>query len=481
MSNSKFKFKASFSCRILKATAGIDKFVVMAGLDRIKGLIPKNIDLEKNLDIMAVAGNAAVGNRMNLNHDAVSNATLADIAPSFVWKLVDLDHNRNRVIGVIANVGFSKFGSDTPVTADEVKVSTEPINLSLAMLIYKAAAGEKLVNLLAECADETSEHYGKLSLSWELLFTDYDVAVGPTRNVSEAKIVHDPIERAKLDALLPQNDGSGKTTDGEYVYRIIRHEKEDDILVPTGVGIVEHPAAEVKGITIIEPGKPAVKMQANQLEVPVLDNVTEKSVITSTRVMEITSLDQINDANLKEATASSVNKLIVDKIREASEKWATERQEKENAVIEAKKRHEALQVSHDELKKVLDTANEKIKTLTDAAETREAEDKFHSRMSELDELYKDRMTDKVRAAVAKRVKGMSDEAYASYKEELAIFIPEKTSTETGKQTIASAIDKGSKEGNGQPVKGAETGKYTWREKWANALSSENVVLKGKRN
>ena len=71
-----FKYKASFSSEIIASSNLKDsKEISEASLSELESLVPKNIDLDANVDLLAVAFNAAVVNRFNKNHDGINTET----------------------------------------------------------------------------------------------------------------------------------------------------------------------------------------------------------------------------------------------------------------------------------------------------------------------------------------------------------------------------------------------------------------------
>ena len=68
-----YKYKTAFLQPIL-ASADIDQEnikISKASLSDLKGLMPESVDLDKNIDLIGVAFNAAVVNRFNKNHDGL--------------------------------------------------------------------------------------------------------------------------------------------------------------------------------------------------------------------------------------------------------------------------------------------------------------------------------------------------------------------------------------------------------------------------
>lgn len=104
-----FKYTTTFSS-VLKPLVSEDKdiYLTLASLVEIGNFIP-HIDTEKNVDLLPVAFNAAVVNRVNKNGDVLDSKTAIASYKDFINKPINLEHNRERIIGVILTAGFSEF------------------------------------------------------------------------------------------------------------------------------------------------------------------------------------------------------------------------------------------------------------------------------------------------------------------------------------------------------------------------------------
>lgn len=78
------------------------------------------------------------------------------------------------MIGVILTAGFSEFGTDMPLTEEQAKERKDPFNITLGGVLWRVV-NEQLTDLVEESNDQTSENYLKVSASWELGFSDYDL------------------------------------------------------------------------------------------------------------------------------------------------------------------------------------------------------------------------------------------------------------------------------------------------------------------
>ena len=97
----KFKYKTIFSSAIKPLVSEEkDKYLAMASLIDIGEFIPE-VDTKKNIDLLPIAFNAFVANRVNKNGDVVDAEAALSMADSFVNKPINIEHSRDKVIGVI--------------------------------------------------------------------------------------------------------------------------------------------------------------------------------------------------------------------------------------------------------------------------------------------------------------------------------------------------------------------------------------------
>ena len=87
----KFKYKTVFSS-VLKPLVSEekDKYLALASLREIKDFIPE-IDTLENVDLMPIAFNAAVANRVNKNGDVIDSQTAVEIYKNFIKN--GINHN----------------------------------------------------------------------------------------------------------------------------------------------------------------------------------------------------------------------------------------------------------------------------------------------------------------------------------------------------------------------------------------------------
>ena len=96
-----------------------DKYLAMASLVDVGDFIPE-LDTETNVDLLPIAFNACVINRANKNDDVVDTEHGIAMAKHFINKPINIEHNRDRVVGTILTAGYSEFGTDKPLTEQQV-------------------------------------------------------------------------------------------------------------------------------------------------------------------------------------------------------------------------------------------------------------------------------------------------------------------------------------------------------------------------
>ena len=82
----KFQYTTTFSSFLKPMVSEEkDKYLALASLAQLGDFLP-NINTEKNVDLLPVAFNAAVINRVNKNGDVIDTATAASLYKDFINK-----------------------------------------------------------------------------------------------------------------------------------------------------------------------------------------------------------------------------------------------------------------------------------------------------------------------------------------------------------------------------------------------------------
>ena len=419
-----------------------DKYLAMASLENIGKFIP-DIDTEKEIDLLPVAFNACVANRVNKNGDVIDTETAINICKSFVNKQINLEHDRKKVVGVILTAGFSEFGSDVPLEEEQLIAMDRPFNITLGGVIWRVTNSE-LADLIEESSDPTSSRYMKISASWELGFSDYHIVAIETdsKNLEDGVVFSEEEEIDALKGNLKAFGGSGKLEDGTKIYR-----KVVDNVVPLGIGLTESPAADVQGIItktegpaliIVDPPKEP-NMEENRKN-RILKNIQnnssqseEKNVkqIKEIRVtMKINSIKDITDDVLQEVKASDISDFIADEIKKAGEDFEEKKVHVNNELETAKEKHNELLEQHDSIAEQLTKSQQEMEEVKSALNDlqkekieREAQERFNQRMSSLDETYK--LTDEDREVIASDIKDLDDEQHDAYLNKMKVLLRDK--------------------------------------------------------
>ena len=447
--NQPYKFKTKFDFEVF-ATDDLEKdlSISVASLDNLKPLIPKGIDLDRNIDLVGAAFNAAVVNQFNRNGDGINSSTAKELLDYFVHKPTNIEHKKQKVVGHIVNAAFTDLQNDKILNTDNLENRKDPFHISLAAVIYKTVNPE-FAELLLKASDPDDMDYNKISASWELGFNDYQIALG-SKDLNEAEIISDPNKIKEFQHYLRAFDGGGALEDGTPVYRLVVGE-----VFPLGIGFTTKPAANVKGVTTQERKKAednnqsdastTEKIQKNILkisqnaEIDVKNHNSFKTMDTKELTMEFEKMLDTKLGKKSEFSQESVANMathIMDKIREKDAEWKLEKEAAENQKAEAIARAEEAQASIDAFKKQLEEAQEKISSLESTIATAKAEELFNSRMENIDTQYD--LDDSDRVVLAKEVAALesSEAAFEDYKKKLEVILKHKSKAYKEEQQAA---------------------------------------------
>jgi len=402
-----------------------DKYLAMASLMEVADFIP-NIDTSKDVDLLPVAFNACVANRVNKNGDVVDTPTALAMYNNFINKPINIEHNRQKVVGVILTAGFSEFGTDRVLTAEEVKDTNSPFNIALGGVIWKVVNSE-LTDMIENSSDPTSDDYLKISASWELGFNEYNIVVlgGEEKNLENAQIITDIEKIDQLKSSLKSFGGSGQTEDGKSIYRQVIND-----VVPLGIGLTETPAADVKGVATATQKDNEVSVKStekSQIEEKNSSQSKENNVTnhkkTENIIMEkIKNIQDIQDESLVagELKASVIVDFIENQLQEASESYSQKQTEVQDKLKAAEEEHASLVKDHDGLKEEMEAMKQELDTIKAEQLAQLAEAKFNERMAHFDAEYE--LLDEHRQVIATDIKDMSDEDFDSYSKKMEVLL-----------------------------------------------------------
>ena len=447
-----FEFKTIFSCSIRPLVSEEkDLYLALASSADVSRFLPE-IDAEKNIDLLPIAFNSFVANRVNKNGDVIDTATAVSIYKDFINKPINIEHKRQRVVGTILTAGFTEFGTDRVLTEQEVLATNSPFNVTLGGVVWKVVNSE-LADRIEEAADPTSEKYQEISASWELGFSEFALAALPPaeKNLENAEIISNPEEIDELKGHLRALGGEGVLDDGRMVYRKVINK-----VVPLGIGLTEHPAAEVKGVAV-QPNTKDVEIKveekmekdekdsnSSQEEHNIVEeneqessagNILKNQEIISqnnqnnviktkdSTIMEINNISDITDEALKEVKASAITDFIREELEKASEDFSAKQNEVQDALKATKEEKDTLATEHSELKEEMEKVQEKLGTLEAEKLEREKLEVFTQRMAELDEEFE--LNDESREAIAEEIKDLDEDAWAAKRIRMAKLLKKK--------------------------------------------------------
>ena len=354
-----FPFQSIFSSEIKTLhSEDFDFNLALASLEKIGAFVPE-VDSASNIDLLPIAFNACVANRVNRNNDVIDTKTAVEIYKNFINKPINIEHNREKVIGTILKAGFSEFGTDRPLSEEEVSKMDGPFNITLGGVLWKVV-NPRITKLVENSSDPSSEDYLSISTSWELGFSNYNLLLldNNEKNIATAEVISDPDQIEKYKGYLKAFGGSGTMDGGKKIYR-----KIIDKVVPLGVGITETPAADVKGILTIKPEQD-MKVEASEaVEQKDISQNNKNTVDNNNKVMKINAISDITDENLKQVSASVISDFISEEIKKASDQFEIEKNESQEAVKASLEKSEALTKELETLKAEYEKVNQVLAEL----------------------------------------------------------------------------------------------------------------------
>jgi hypothetical protein len=482
-----------------------DKYLSVASLEKLKKFLPE-INTEDNIDLLPVAFDACVVNRVNKNGDVIDGETAAKITKNFVNKPINVEHNRNQVIGCILSANFSRFGSDESLSAEEVKDMKQPFNITLGGVIWKVV-NKEIADQIEESNDPTSNNYMAISASWELGFNDYNIVMleDDEKNIEDGEFVTDAATIEKMQKNLRSFGGSGKVGN-KNIYRQVLGK-----VVPLGVGLTLNPAADVQGVAV-QTEEMDIKTEENTSSITIVEenntSQDDKINVKKERIyMKITKIEDITDTLLKEVTASSITEFIGEEIKKLNDQFAAEKAEKETALKAATEKSETALAEQETLKKQLAEVTEKLSAIEAQQLAKAQEEAFNMRMADLDNEYD--LSDEDRKVLASDIKDLTEEGFSAYKGKMAVLMKEKNKAakkaqmqkeremqaavasqevkaseevaqtiSTTQEVVEQAVDNGSKASTEIPNSAPAT-EQTVREKYASAFGLEGFSITNK--
>ncbi len=486
------KYSLSFTGKIKSLISeDKDKYLALASLENLKSYLPANLNTDTNIDLLPIAFSACNVNRFNLNDDGINTQTALSIADTFVNKPIDLEHDRNKVIGVILSAGFCEFGSEKPLTREEVKDYTKPFNICLGGVIWKVV-DEDVADAIEDSSDPDSPNYLTISASWELGFEEYDIVLinGTSKNLEDGKIA---VNQAEAEKALRANGGSG-TYDGSRVYRLANKG-----VLAVGIGLTENPAAKVEGvlsqpdIESLEMEKEAESKEKPIVPIEILADTSKNEIISvntdNIKLMDkISSLKDITDESLKTIKASAISDFVIDEVKKVNDAWTLDKTAKDTETKLAREKAETLATELKEAQEATKTLKAEFDKLNTIVSNKEKQDKFNQRMASFDSVYN--LSDEDRSALAAQIKDLDDTSFASLEKTLAPLMKEKRkdvvktiiASEKEKETVIDkALDNSEKlKTDVLGTSNVPKGTQTMKEKYAGKFGLDNITITHRR-
>lgn len=221
------------NCKI-KASASkeeADKIISTASIEKLAEFLP-NVD-KSNIDLLPIVVDACVVNEFNKNGDGIDSSVAYNMYKNFAYKPINIEHETQKVIGTILSAAF--YDKEHNLIDPEVaKNKTDKYYISLNGVIWKRV-NENIANYIEYSSSPQSPNYKELSASWELSFSDYVLMacdMPGDRTMASCSVI------PEMEFAQAKNNHPGKS-----IYRKLIGET-----LPLGIGIVEFPAADVKGI-----------------------------------------------------------------------------------------------------------------------------------------------------------------------------------------------------------------------------------------
>jgi len=504
-----------------------DVNIAKAGIDSLKPFLDSSIDLEKNYDLIGVVFNAFVVNRANKNGQVISTDVALSSVENFKFKPMNIEHKRKNVAGLITGYGFSEYGTDKPLTLEEVKDKRDPFNVVLSGFVWRVV-DEEFAEKLEASSDPSSDSYLTISTSWEMGFKNFSIARG-SKNLNEAVIISEQSEIEKLKNNLSHFGGMGSDQDGQKIYLNLIGE-----VLPLGIGFTERPAADVKGVKVAGSDDLNVENQLNKLKIESSSSHVEekdvKSIIYFENLLEneqiaasgasqkkeninnktieknmiIKSIKDLTEDSLKNVSASDVKALFEEEIKKASEKFSEEKKQKEDALAEIEQARLTLEQKLSEVSELSSKLQSELDQIKEQVAAKEKEESFQNRMTTLDEEFE--LTPEEREIIGSQIADLDSDSFDKWYNAFNVFAKGKNKkfmTEmkqknekkvSEKESEASAevelindkekieeeatevLERAEANESNLPNNGASSSE-TLREKFAKAFNSETVKIK----
>jgi len=433
----KFESEARFSLNKWREVKASNDLFASSSLDDLRGLLPSDEEIEDNPDLLYTAMNAAVVNLVNANDHGIGTEAALSVSKYFKNKHMNVEHDKYDIVGHIISQGYSTFGTNKAITAEELKGTTDPFNITLGSVVYRYAR-QWFAEILEESSDSKSDLFKIISGSWEIAFNDFDIAVG-SKKIADAEIITDESQIKELSQHLRMEGGSGFMPDGSPVYTIIKGDAR-----PTGCAFTSNPAAAVKGLmqASASEGKDnsseqiLIQVRDEQKQVAasiksLSEKIEESSSqepkinVTKTSMKKIEKIEDITPDFLKEAEASTyVRDFITNTIAEKSKEYMQELETKEQSAKTAEDAKASAETAQKTAEDKVAQLEATVAKLEKTVEDKEKEEAFAARMEDIEAKFE--LSDEQRKVIAEDIKDLDDEAYSKYESKISVFASKKS-------------------------------------------------------
>lgn len=474
-------------------------------LSEATSLVPKEINVEKNIDLLPVVFNLAVVNKFNANGEGIGTITAAKVLKQFIHKPLNIEHMKDRIVGHMINASFS----DKQPDFEENEISdflerTDPFYITVAAVIYKHIYPD-LARHLIEAADPTSNFYQAYSSSWEIAFGEFDIAIGGEELKSCSVIDKGDESFADYMQKLKRFQGSGNSKEGQVNLLI----KGEDVY-PVGAALTMNPAADVQGVytlASLTDKKEGNDDEDDEKETSDAENTTisdkkeeliANSQNTCVKIKKFTEYFSMTDEQFKKLESlieaaiagdkslesnASVTKQFADALKEAGTEWKSKAEKAEQAQKET-------ETQLGETKASLESVTNELTKIKNDLAVQSAAALFNSRVKSIEDSFE--LSEAELKIVIDEVKALdSDEkSFESYLAKANILFADKSKEGKEDREAAKKLaieeaakllveSKASKEDEEKEEKGEEKELETEKESKAsvpNSTSSEKETL-----
>jgi len=402
-------------------------FYSQASLEGLRPLIPNwEANTAQNIDLLAFAANACAIGIANKNDDMIEPEAGVETLGLWKSKMVNDGHDRSKIVGHLITAGLSSENDSILISAQDAIASKQPFNVSVGGVVYRLADRD-LASNLEDSSDPESKFYKKISLSMELGFPSFDIALG-SNNFYEAEIVRNQTQVKELQKFLRIYGGNGKTKDGQNIYRVINKNH-----LPLAVALTPIPAGTMPQGAITNSTQQISKNTTISLFAENNSDKNKKQSVTNiNQPMDPKFFEELKATLLanqvKEEAVASLSKQFADQIQEFSKEHSAKVSEANAAKASAEKEAAELKLSVAAQAKELADTKAALEKIQAQATEKEAAELFSARMDEFNNEFE--LDDEDRAALAGEIKNLdaSAESFAAFKKKMGKLMDSKCKT-----------------------------------------------------